>query len=117
MDQLLEAEKNARIVKEKEIIQQILDESYKLSQEIEKEKTERILRIKELNDDTKYELKQQEKMAQDFFKKTKEEFLHIADNIEKEMDNRFDHQDKIVDNLSNMVKTFQDTLKVIGSDV
>lgn len=32
------------------------------------------------------------------------------------MDNRFDHQNQIIDNLSNIVKTFQDTLKVIGKD-
>ena len=41
----------------------------------------------------------------------------MAEGIQKEMDNRFEHQDKIVDNLSNVVKTFQDTLKVIGGDV
>lgn len=116
LDQLIETEKNARIEGEKDLAQKILDEAYKLSEDLEREKTERILRVKELNDDTKYELKQQEKMAQDFFQKSKDEFFHIADNIEKEMDNRFEHQDKIVDNLSNMVKTFQDTLKVIGAD-
>ena len=39
----------------------------------------------------------------------------MATNLEKEMHNRFEHQDKIVDNLSNIVKTIQDTLKVIGT--
>ena len=113
----METEKNTRVEREKEILQKISDEAYKISEELEKEKTERVLRVKELSDDTKYELKQQEKMTQDYFKKSKEEFIHIADNIEKEMDNRFEHQDNIVDNLSNMVGTFQDTLKVIGADV
>jgi hypothetical protein len=32
------------------------------------------------------------------------------------MENRFSHQDQIIDNLSNVVKTFSDTLKVIGKE-
>jgi hypothetical protein len=33
-----------------------------------------------------------------------------------EMDNRFAHQNEIVDNISNFLKTFQDTLKIVGKD-
>lgn len=33
------------------------------------------------------------------------------------MDNRFDHQNQMIDNLSKLVKTLQDTLKVIGKDI
>lgn len=33
------------------------------------------------------------------------------------MDNRFDHQNQVVDHLSNVIKTIQGTLKVIGKDV
>lgn len=33
-----------------------------------------------------------------------------------EMNNRFDHQNQIIDNLSKLVRTLQDTLKVIGKD-
>ena len=46
-----------------------------------------------------------------------DEFNLLVDNVIKEVDNRFTHQDSIVDNLSHVVKTIQDTLKVIGSDV
>jgi len=33
------------------------------------------------------------------------------------MDERFDHQDEILDNLSNSIKTFQDTMKIVGQTV
>ena len=33
------------------------------------------------------------------------------------MDNRFDHQDILVNNLSKVVKTIQDTLRIMGKDV
>jgi hypothetical protein len=64
-----------------------------------------------------YELRQQEKFNENFHQKTIDEFRHVASNLTKEMDNRFEHQDKIVDNLSNVVKTIQATLKVMGNDV
>ena len=41
----------------------------------------------------------------------------VKDEIYGEMDNRFNHQNEIVDNISNFLKTFQDTLKVVGKDV
>ena len=88
-----------------------------MNEKIEKETTERILKVKELRDDTNFELKQQLKLNEDFHKKTIDEFNHIAVNLENEMKNRFDHQDHIVDNLSNVVKTIQDTLRIIGKDV
>ena len=38
-------------------------------------------------------------------------------NLENEMDDRFVSQDEIIDNLSNSIKTFQDTMKIIGQTV
>ncbi len=42
------------------------------------------------------------------------EFQKLRESLENEMDNRFANQDEIIDNLSNSVKTFQDTMKIIG---
>jgi hypothetical protein len=81
------------------------DEKYKLTEQLDKESTDRRLTLKELRDNTQNELKQIEAYAQDFHQKAIEEFNHVATNLEKEMHNRFEHQDKIVDNLSNIVKT------------
>lgn len=93
------------------------DEAYKLDNKLDNETTYRIRSIKEMDDKLSNQIFQQEKYAQDFHNKAIEEFNHVAHNIEKEMENRFEHQDKIVDNLSNIVKTFQNTLKVIGGAV
>lgn len=37
-------------------------------------------------------------------------------DLEKELDNRFKHQDNILDNMSTLVGKFQETLKVLGKD-
>ncbi|KRW98745.1 hypothetical protein PPERSA_03880 [Pseudocohnilembus persalinus] len=113
---ICEEEKQARLIKEKEIFQKIDDESFNLKEMLEKERHERVVKTKELRDETEQELKAQKKFNEDFHTKTIDEFHHVVDNLQSEMDNRFDHQDKIIDNLSNIVKTFQDTLKVIGKD-
>jgi len=100
----------------KKFLQKLSDEAYKLDMKLDNETTHRIRNLKDINDKLTYELKQQEQMVQEFHQKAIEEFKHVANNIEKEMDNRFEHQDKIVDNLSNIVHTFQNTLKVIGGE-
>jgi len=116
LEEAQEVEKNTRIQREKEILQTLSDEVYKLNEKLDAEATERRDQTKRIYETLKYELKQQEKLTHDFHAKAIEEFHHVVNNIENEMNNRFDHQDKIVDNLSTMVKTFQNTLKVIGSD-
>jgi hypothetical protein len=39
------------------------------------------------------------------------------DDLDKEMDNRFNHQNNILDNMSRFVGKFQETLKIFGKDV
>ena len=46
-----------------------------------------------------------------------EEFMKLREELELEMDHRFDAQDEILDNMSNTIKTFQDTMKIVGSTV
>jgi len=41
----------------------------------------------------------------------------LRETLENEMDDRFASQDEIIDNLSNSIKTFQDTMKIIGQTV
>lgn len=45
------------------------------------------------------------------------EFQKLRETLEYEMDDRFENQDEIIDNLSNSIKTFQDTMKIIGQTV
>jgi len=116
LDESQELEKNTRVQREKEILQQLSDEVYKLNEKLDAEATERRDQSKRMFDTLKHELKQQEKLTHDFHGKAIDEFHHVTNNIENEMNNRFDQQDKVVDNLSVMVRTFQNTLKVIGNE-
>jgi len=38
-------------------------------------------------------------------------------DLESEMSNRFEHQDKLLGNMSQFVTRFQQTLKIFGKDV
>ena len=45
------------------------------------------------------------------------EFMKLREHLEHEMEERFDQQDEIIDNLSLSIKTFQDTMKIVGDTV
>lgn len=45
------------------------------------------------------------------------EFMRLREALEAEMVHRFDDQDEIIDNLSQSIKTFQDTMKIVGETV
>ena len=51
-----------------------------------------------------------------FKKETHEDLEDMKNGIEREMDVRLSHQDEILDNISNFIKTLQDTLKILGKD-
>ncbi len=112
-----ETEKATRIEREKEILQKMADEVYKLMQQLEKERSERVFKLGEIKDEFRDEMKKQTKFVEGFQKKSMEEFVKMKEDLEAEMSSRFSHQDEIIDNLSNFIKTFQDTLKVVGKNV
>lgn len=45
------------------------------------------------------------------------EFAIMRERLEQEMEERFDSQDEIIDSLSLSIKTFQDTMKIVGETV
>lgn len=61
-------------------------------EKLDQERTDRILKCKELKDFTDHEMIRQQKNNQDFNTKTIDEFNHVASNLEKEMDQRFNQQ-------------------------
>jgi len=117
LDKAFAKEKVDREKKEVEIIKTIVSESKRVYNEIDNEKEERNKRITTLDYDTKHETKVLHNLRESFATKTQTEVHRVGDAIREEMDNRFEHQDKMVENLSNMVRTFQNTLKVLGDDV
>jgi len=54
---------------------------------------------------------------ENFEVKATEEADRFMNDLEKEMQSRFDHQNKILDNMSRFVGKFQATLKIFGKDV
>ena len=45
------------------------------------------------------------------------EFMKFREQLENEMHERFEAQDEIIDNLSQSIKTFQDTMKIVCETV
>jgi hypothetical protein len=82
-----------------------------------RERGARIERMNEIDDMIQQELDLQNKFLDQFQTKANNDFSEMRGDLETEMDNRFKHQDQVVGDLSKFVKTFQDTLKVIGKDV
>lgn len=113
----LNQERTDRIDRGKKLEQRIEDVNFELTEALNKEITDRTVKNKEMYDDFRYELKNQRKFTEDFHEKTVTELNHITTHLQKEMNHRMSAQDDILDNLSNVVKTIQDTLKVLGKDV
>ena len=117
LDKLLENERIQKKKKTEEILNTIKSESTRMFNEIQHEDNERKKKVGSLTYDTQYELKDLRKFDEDFGKKTDQEFDRVEKGIKAEMDNRFDHQDRIVGDLSSMMRAFQNTLKVLSNDV
>lgn len=110
-------EKSERLQHEKEIYRHISDNVYDLNEKLNRENDDRNTKLATLREETLKGFKQTDKYFGDFQNKFSLELQTLKDQVFMEMDNRFAHQNEIVDNISNFLKTFQDTLKVVGKDV
>lgn len=99
------------------MLETIAQESENVEKLITEETNTRTDRMKTLTYDLNHEYRSQERFVKGFYDGTLNEFFFTFNNIEDEMGNRFDHQNEIVDNLSNMVTTIQKTFEVMGTDV
>lgn len=57
------------------------------------------------------------KFLNNFEKNATGEADRLMADLEGEMTNRFDHQDKLLGNMSQFIGRFQQTLKIFGKDV
>jgi len=57
------------------------------------------------------------KFLNNFEKDATAEADRLLTDLEGEMNNRFNHQDKLLANMSQFVGRFQQTLKIFGKDV
>lgn len=110
-------ERAERLQHEKEIYRNISDNVFDLNEKLNREKDERNTKFAQMKEEFIKDLKQRDKFFSDYQNKMENEIRMLKSEIYNEMDNRFAHQNEIVDNISNFLKTFQDTLKVVGKDV
>ena len=110
----LEAEKNARVQKEREILDNLIEEGRKIEDAIMTEQEERLEQQGELMTKLNDELKRQRQRIEQIKTDTIGEFEKDKRDITKEMENRYDHQDRTIKDISHFISTFQKTLKAVG---
>ena len=110
----LEAEKNARVQKEREILENLAEDSAKIEEAIQLEQEERQEQQGQLVDKLNTELQRQRDKISQIKVDAIGEFEKDKRDIFKEMENRYDHQDRTVKNISHFITTFQQTLKAVG---
>ena len=110
----LEAEKNARVQKEREILENLAEESAKIEEAIITEQEERLEQQGELVEKLNTELQRQRDKITQIKTDTIGEFEKDKRDIFKEMDNRYEHQDRTIKDISHFISTFQLTLKAVG---
>lgn len=107
-------ERNARVQKEREILETLREESAKIEEALTIEKEERLAKQAELYAKVTTEIARENKWIEEFQARTRSEFQKDRTDIEKEMDNRFSHQDEVVRDIKHFISTFQKTLKAVG---
>lgn len=108
-------EHSGRLQGEKDIYRSISDEVYKINEKLEREISERNTKLAIQKEENILNFKQKDQYFSDFKIKVQFDLKVLRDEIFMEMENRFNHQNEIVDNISNFLKAFQDTLHVVGS--
>ena len=99
----LDDERNSRVQKEREILELLTDEANIVEDAITTEQEGRQERQAELTDKLQKELKSQKERIEKIKTNTIGEFKKEHEDMQKEMDNRFDHQDRVVKNISHFI--------------
>ena len=85
--------------------------------DIDEEKRLRKKRLNDLDDMLTQDTDLTNKFLNNFEKQGSKEASDFMQDLESELVNRFDHQDKLLGNMSTFVTRFQQTLKIFGKDV
>lgn len=109
-----EQERDERVHSEKLILEDLKNDARKIEDAINLEKSERQEAQSDLMQQLADELTRQKNKIERIKKDTDSEFKKDRTFADKEMDNRFDHQDKVIGNISFFITTFQKTLKAVG---
>ena len=99
----MDAERNARVQKEREILELLQEEANKVEDAITTEQESRQEAQAELTEKLEKELDRQRGRIEHIKKNTLGEFRKEHADMNKEMDNRFEHQDRVVKNISHFI--------------
>lgn len=110
-------EKKDRVAGEKKVLKQIHDESTNMQNDIRRESIMRQEKMGDLDDFLTQDTTMTTKFLEKFEAQATQEATKFMEDLEQEMNSRFAHQNKILDNMSRFVGKFQSTLKIFGKDV
>lgn len=113
----LVTEKKTRQANEKKIVQEIDEECVQMYADITEEKRLRTKRLGDLDDMLTQDTDLTNKFLNNFEKQGMVQATDFMGDLEGELTNRFEHQDRLLDNMSQFVSRFQQTLKIFGKDV
>ena len=74
-------------------------------------------RMQDLDDFLTQDTELTTKLLDKFEKQATDQAHKFMEDLEKELENRFEHQNNVLNNMSRFVGKFQDTLKIFGKDV
>lgn len=98
------------------ILEKLQDEEFRLTEKLKKEVSDRTIELTKLGDQAKKDVRTSEKDIEKFQQSSLRAMEDTREGLEEEMTSRLDQQDEIIDNTSNFLKTFQDTLKVLTTN-
>ena len=99
----LDDERSSRVNKEREILELLQDEATIVENHITTEQEGRQERQAELTEKLNKELQSQRERIEKIKSNTLGEFKKDHADMQKEMDNRFEHQDRVVKNISHFI--------------
>lgn len=110
-------EKKTRIANERKIVKDIETECNQMHADIEEEKRLRKKRLCDLDDMLSQDTDLTNKFLDNFERDASTEATNFMGDLEGELSNRFESQDRLLGNMSQFVTRFQQTLKIFGKDV
>ena len=87
-----------------------------MQDDIANERRMREQRLGDLDDQMTQDTDLTNKFLDNFNNNATSAATNFMGDLETELDNRFEHQDRLLNNMSVLVGKFQETLKILGKD-
>jgi len=110
-------EQKLRVRREKHMYKNIAEEGVNFRAHVDEQQAIRERRISDLTQTVDFDTKMQNKHIGQFEEKSKNFFTDRKAKLSEEMDDRFDHQDQVVGEISQAVNKLQKSMKILGRDI